>query len=508
MSMDDFEYQQLQNRLNRVESSLTRLLNHLPGLAYRCSIKGNYEYRMIFVSQGCEKILEIPKEEALRVPTNLIESMTIEEDLSRMRNVIHGAIQAKQSYEVYYRIRLPCDKIKWVWDQGEGVYDKQGKCIFIEGIMMDVTAQKMTEQMLESENRQLRSSVPNFGGLGPVIGKSASMQNVYDLMLKAAKSDTNVILYGETGVGKDLVAKTIHDLSEVKGRYIPVNCAAIPDQLLESEFFGHVKGAFSGATANRAGYLAAADGGTLFLDEIAELPLNLQVKLLRALETRTYTPVGSNQSRTSNFRLISATNRDLKTMVEQKTMRADFFYRVHVLVIPVPALRERKGDIPLLVSTYAKTRGAKKAMPPQLMARLEAYSWPGNVRELQNTLDRYWVFGELGLDNLATTPPVPDRNDALTDFDLAPPTILFTETTTDNALPPFLATTTLSEPPSQPAYPSEIPAVLADARENSEKQQILNVLQQCGWKKGQTAAALGVTTRTLQRKLKKYNIGK
>lgn len=490
--MENDAYQILQQRLDEVEASHARLLNHLPGMAYRCVVERSYEYRMIFASRGSERILNLTVEEVLRNPTNTVERMTHEEDLSNMRKVIHDAISDQRSYEVFYRIRLPSDEVRWIWDQGEGIFDKEGNCILLEGIMMDVTAQKSKEMELKRENTYLRTSVSDTGGLSRIVGTSAPMQKVYDLIMKAAKTDSSVILYGETGVGKDLAAKTIHDMSGVKGRYIPVNCAAIPDQLLESEFFGHVKGAFSGATTNRPGYLAAADGGTLFLDEIAELPLNLQVKLLRALESKTYTPVGSNEVRPSNFRLISATNRNLSLLVKEKNMRADFFYRIHVLAIVLPPLRERRDDIPLLVASYAKRKDVPKSVPGQVMQKLMGHCWPGNVRELHNTLENYWAIGELVLTSDTACPDI---------FDFAPLDAAAGHSAVGHPEP--------GQAPTQSRLfaPELHAASLADTKDEVEKQRILVALQHNGWKKGLTASTLGITMRTLQRKLKKYGIG-
>lgn len=493
-------YKILQKRLDEMEASHTRLLNHLPGMAYRCVVERNYEYRMVFASRGCEKVLDMTVDEVLRDPTNTVELMAYEEDLANMRNAIHEAILRRDSYEIFYRVRLPSDETRWIWDQGEGVFDTDGNCIFLEGIMMDVTVHKSREIELKRENRFLRTSVTSTGGLSGIVGNSPAMQKMYGLIMKAAKTDASVILYGETGVGKDLAAKTIHDMSGVKGRYIPVNCAAIPEQLLESEFFGHVKGAFSGASANRPGYLAVADGGTLFLDEIAELPLNLQVKLLRALESKTYTPVGSNEVRTSNFRLISATNRNLSALVKEKAMRADFFYRIHVLPIVLPPLRERREDIPLLVDNFARRKGITKPLPQQVMRKLVEHCWPGNVRELHNALENYWAIGELVL---ASDTPCPDI------FDFAPldgqmakkaPASGFDNDASKDTHDP-------SDEQLRVLTPTLTGVSLADTKDEVEKQRILLALKQNGWKKGHTADMLGVTMRTLQRKLKKYGIG-
>ena len=445
------------------------MLNHLPGTAYRCKVGRDFQFRLVFLSKGAEVLFGMTPEDMLQAQTNVVESLMNEEDKEMARTTMRAATLEKKPYEIYYRIVLATGEEKWVWDQGEGVFDNSGQCRFIEGIIMDVTEQKNKEWHLWQENELLRSSIKNSYGLGSMIGKSDSIQHCYRLLLRAADNDNNVVLYGETGVGKDLAARTIHEISGVKGRFVPVNCAAIPEQLLESEFFGHVKGAFSGAVSNHAGHLAAANGGTLFLDEVGELPKSLQSKLLRSIESKSYTPVGSSDIRHSSFRLISATNCDLQELVQRGEMRADFYYRIHVLSITLPPLRERAGDIPLLVDSYAKERNIEKRLPSALLLAMEQYDWPGNVRELQNTLDRYWAFGdmEIGLKNYASELV----------FIPAP----------ENAESPAVAT-------------------LSASREEMEKQRIKSVLHQHDWKKGKTAAALGVTPRTLQRKLKRYNI--
>ncbi len=478
--MSNTALEQMQTRLTAIEESFSRLLNHLPGMAYRCKVSDDYNYALIFVSKGSETLLGIKPDDIVHSTTNVIERMMVDEnDLALSRSVIHDNIVARKPYEIFYRAALASGEVKWIWDQGEGVFDEAGNCTFLEGIMMDVTEQKTKELLLWEENMKLRSSIKNSYGLGQIVGKSEAMQDVYALMVKAAQSDTNVIFYGETGVGKDLAARTVHELNGAKGRYVPVNCAAIPEQLLESEFFGHVKGAFSGASSNHAGYLAAAHEGTLFLDEIAELPLKLQVKLLRAIESKTYTPVGSAEVKRSNFRLISATNQDLTEMVRQRAMRADFFYRIHVLAINLPPLRARHGDLPLLIDAYAKERGITEPVPASVRLAMERYSWPGNVRELQNSLDRFWAFGDTGLDfgkvgSMYACSPLE-----------GPPPVL------------SIAGSTGSD---------QSDSSLCLTRGEAEKIHIRTMLDQCCWRKDETAAALGITLRTLQRKIKKYEL--
>jgi transcriptional regulator with PAS, ATPase and Fis domain len=470
----DFLLREMQHRVRQAEGSLARLLNHLPGVAYRCRVAPGFDYMLEFISKGCEAVFRMSPQAMLETRSNIIEQMMSAEDLAYVRKTMQDSLLVRTPYEMYYRVAVPATgEILWIWDQGEGVFDDSGECHAIEGIMMDVTGQKNREHALQEENRQLRSSIKNSYGLGDIVGKSEAMQRCYRLLLRAAKSDTNIVLYGETGVGKDLAARTIHELSGVKGRFVPINCAAIPGELLESEFFGHVKGAFSGAVNSHAGYLAAAWKGTLFLDEVGELPLKLQSKLLRALESKTYTPVGSSEVRQADFRLISATNRNLLDLVREREMRQDFYYRIHVLSVHIPPLRDRQGDIALLVDAYAREREAPRLLPPEVMLAMEQYSWPGNVRELQNILDRYWAMGELSPD-LALAPAIREKS---------------TGPLSETALPDSLAGRSCS---------------LEAARAEEEKRRILAALEQCGGKKGKSAEALGVTMRTLQRKLKKY----
>lgn len=456
-----------------LEESYVRLLSHVPGLVYRCRVTGfnttmseRVEYVLDFASRGSYDLIGVPAEDLVRNHTNTIERLTHPDDLARMRQEIYDSIVARQPYQVMYRVSLPSGRLKWIWDQGEGVFDTDGLPLYLEGLMMDISEQKFQELELMEENRQLKSSVNSLYGLGRIVGKSEAMRNVYRLILKAAETDTNVIIYGETGSGKDLVAKAIHEYSARKGSYVPVNCGAIPEQLLESEFFGHVKGAFSGAHANKEGYISAANNGTLFLDEIGELPIHLQVKLLRAIENKMYTPVGGNSPKTSSFRLIAATNQDLSRMVSEKKMRSDFYYRVHVLSITLPPLRERIGDIPLLVEDYMDRKGVKCSLPLQVRLAMEHYDWPGNVRELYNFLDRYTAFGDAALASLGDA----GKTDLLL-----------------------------------PAIPHE-GLTLENATLQLEERMIRQALERCHWRRGDAAESLGLNLRTFQRKMKRLGM--
>jgi len=230
---------------------------------------------------------------------------------------------------------------------------------------------------------------------GVVHAPSSPIVEIIRTCRRIAPSDATVLLTGETGTGKEVFARLLHASSGRTNRqFVPVNCGAIPETLLESELFGFVRGAFTGAISARRGRVALAEGGTLFLDEIGELPLSLQVKLLRLLQERTYEPVGSSESVTANFRLIAATNRDLESEVKAGKFRRDLYYRLHVCPVSLPSLRERPEDVSVLFNHFWRSRGEQRPIAPEVMRCLEGYSWPGNVRELENLVERISVCSE------------------------------------------------------------------------------------------------------------------
>ncbi len=231
--------------------------------------------------------------------------------------------------------------------------------------------------------------------LSIVHGPNSPLSDMLRSCQRIAQSDATVLISGETGTGKEVVARVIHERSGRASRaLVPVNCGAIPEALLESELFGHVKGAFTGAIASRRGRIAAAEGGTLFLDEIGELPLSLQVKLLRVLQERSYEPVGSAEPIPADFRLIAATNKDLAAEVAAGRFRRDLYYRLLVCPVEVPALRQRRSDIPHLFAHFWSAQGETRPVEPAVMRVLEEHSWPGNVRELENLAERLAVVSE------------------------------------------------------------------------------------------------------------------
>jgi len=252
----------------------------------------------------------------------------------------------------------------------------------------------LEKRMIEIENRRLREEIAQKYFFCDLIGSSEVMQNVYEAIQRVAQSSSTVLIRGESGTGKELVARAIVAVGPRADKpFVSVNCAALPENLIETELFGHEKGAFTDAHEARPGRIEQADQGTLFLDEIGTLPLNLQAKFLRVLEDRAVQRIGGKTSRKIDFRLITATNDDLETLVRTGRFREDLYYRIHVIPISLPALRERPGDIPLLVEHFvriycAADRAPLKRVDPEVIDILEGYAWPGNVRELENLVQR------------------------------------------------------------------------------------------------------------------------
>jgi two-component system, NtrC family, response regulator AtoC len=252
---------------------------------------------------------------------------------------------------------------------------------------------------LKDEIVALRSELRELGRFGRLIGASKVMQSVYDQIVRVAPSIASVLIIGESGTGKEAVAQTIHELSmRRKNTFLPVNCSAISPQLIESELFGHEKGSFTGAVKERKGYFEQASGGTLFLDEITEMPIDLQAKLLRVLETGCITPVGSNASIQTDVRILAATNRIPDEAVAQGKLREDLLYRLQVFPLNLPPLRERLDDVALLAEFFIqelnRLEGQNKRLMPDAITKLHSYNWPGNVRELKNALHRAYIMAD------------------------------------------------------------------------------------------------------------------
>ena len=321
---------------------------------------------------------------------------------------------------------------------------------------------------LENEVATLRSQLDEKYGLENLTGNSEPMKKVFRLVRQAAPTEATVLIQGPSGTGKELVAHAIHSLSpRAHGPFVAVQCGALPDTLLESELFGHEKGAFTGAVARQIGRFEAADHGTIFLDEISEISPATQVKLLRVLETRTFTRLGGSEALHADIRIVAATNRNLRAYVDEGKFREDLFYRLNVVDIVLPALRDRPGDIPLLVSRFlnefsAANGGKVTGITPAAMTYLESWRWPGNVRELRNTVEKMVVLsagGRLDVDD------VPE------------------ELRSSRNSQPLGATGTLGE---------------------TEKAKILATLREAGGNRTRAAQMLGISRRTIYRKLDEY----
>jgi two-component system NtrC family response regulator len=330
---------------------------------------------------------------------------------------------------------------------------------------------------LQEENARLRAELSVDDATARLVGTSRVMRNLRDLIRRAGPSEATVLVTGESGTGKELIAEALHACSERSGNaLVKVNCAALPAPLLESELFGYTRGAFTGAVKDKPGRFQLASGGTLFLDEIGELSLDLQAKLLRAIQDRTVEALGSVRPTPVDVRIIAATNRNLRKAADEGRFREDLFFRLNVLEIEAPPLRDRPEDLPLLTSRLleklsAKNRRKIRGVGPAFLAALTAYSWPGNVRELENILERALILS---------------RSDML-DADFLPP----------------LAAAAAIPAGTEKAFPAEQPPL---PLEEAERDALLRALARCGGHREKTAAALGISRRSLQYKLKKLNL--
>jgi DNA-binding NtrC family response regulator len=354
-----------------------------------------------------------------------------------------------------------------------GCYDYLTKPINTDELIL-LIRRAIDTQKKDKEIDSLRRQLDQRFGLDQIIGQSKVMKDVFAKIQKAAPVDSTVLVLGETGTGKELVAQALHHNSpRKKGPFVAVNAAAVPATLVESELFGHVRGAFTGATDKRIGRFEQADGGTLFIDEIGDFEIGLQAKLLRVLETLTVTPVGGHEDRKVDVRVLAATRQDLRKMVAAGTFREDLYYRLNVVTINLPPLRQRTDDIPLLIEHFLKTMNAKtggtpKRVSPEVMRKLLAYRWPGNVRELSHALERMMVLADGEM--LAET-DLPDE---------------------------------IRESITGSAPVSDLPSGLT--MDELEKLAITKALDACAGNRTRAAQRLNISVRTLQRKLQQYEL--
>jgi DNA-binding NtrC family response regulator len=354
----------------------------------------------------------------------------------------------------------------------EGAYDYLAKPLILDELR-HLMGRLMERRFLRGEVDSLRSRLGEQLTVRELVGDSSEMEQVKEMVARVAATDSPVLIEGESGTGKELVAAAIHRLSARRqGPFIPVNCGAIPADLLESEFFGHVRGAFSGAVADATGLFRSANSGTIFLDEVAELSPALQVKLLRVLQEREVRPVGSAKSHAVDVRVIAATNRRLEEAIRDGSLREDLFYRLDVVRIRMPSLREHKADISALVAHFLRQLNRRfgrevEGIAPDAVSALTAYDFPGNVRELENILERAYALGAKGEIQPADLPSLSVR---------------------------------VQRSPSASGS-TELPT-LAQA----ERELILRALELHGDDKEQAARALGVSPRTIYRRLKEYGL--
>jgi two-component system response regulator PilR (NtrC family) len=364
---------------------------------------------------------------------------------------------------------------------------KAGAFDFVSKPVDLAVLRRLVQSALRLHEERKAEPAAATGGGSPLIGDSAAMDAVRATIAKVARSQAPVYISGESGVGKEVVARMVHETGpRAAGPFVPVNCGAIPGELMESEFFGHKKGSFTGATADKDGLFQAANGGTLFLDEVADLPMHMQVKLLRVIQEKAVRPIGARQEVPVDVRILSATHKNLARLVEQGAFRQDLFYRINVIEVRVPPLRERRTDIPQLAARFLDRIAAdfgvdRPTLSARAMAALDVHDFPGNVRELENVLERAVALCEKGVIEVE-------------DLRLMP-------RSAGNGIPPA------SPSAAPPADPSTLTGSgLVDYVENLEREAIVKALQETRYNKTAAAKKLGITFRALRYKLKKLGI--
>ncbi|MEZ5524868.1 MAG: sigma-54 dependent transcriptional regulator [Pseudomonadales bacterium] len=362
---------------------------------------------------------------------------------------------------------------------------KQGAFDFVSKPVELPRLRDMVQQALKLKQTQADCSKDDC----ELLGQSSAMKRLRSQVNKVARSQAPVYISGESGSGKELVARLIHQSSpRCDAPFIPVNCGAIPSELMESEFFGHKKGSFTGAVSDKTGLFESARGGTLFLDEVADLPLHMQVKLLRAIQEKAVRPVGSQKEEPTDVRILSATHKNLAQEVEKGNFRQDMFYRINVIEIHVPSLRERQEDIALLADFFLEKLAQTNKTPvprlsPQALTNLQNYPFPGNVRELENTLERAYTLSENNLIDIDDLQLRPTENGTATD------------TRVTEQIPESTDSATSTDNGSLDNYLEEI-----------EKQAILKALEETRWNRTAAAEKLGISFRQIRHRLKKFGI--
>ncbi len=394
-SMDVTERKAAEGKIRQQEAELRQILDFAPQLI---AVFGpNWE--RLFINRVALDYLGVSLDDWMEKKSGSSEDAH-PDDAQRLEASMRHALSNQQAFEIEIRLRDASGGFRWFLTRFSPVHDGQGRIIRWYCAATDIHERKSAEERLQHENVALREEVDKASMFEEIVGTSPVLKRVLLRISKVAPSDSTVLITGETGTGKELVARAIHRRSDRASRaFVSVNCAAIPRELIASELFGHEKGAFTGAMQQRIGRFELANGGTLFLDEVGELPAETQIALLRVLQEHEFERVGGTRSIHVNVRVIAATNRDLQAAIGEGSFRSDLFYRLHVFPIPIPPLRERKDDIPLLVE-YFIDRYARKSgkhitrVEKRTLEVLQSYPWPGNIRELQNVIERSVIVCE------------------------------------------------------------------------------------------------------------------
>jgi PAS domain S-box-containing protein len=442
------------------------------------------ETRFVSCNRAAMDLLGLKPEE---VVGTVGRSLLAPTDLAHQRvdDAFRDLKQGKAHGQIEFELRRK-DNGAPVWVQFWSKPDPDGK--FTRTMIIDITARVLAEQeqaRLQQQNRYLQEEIQSEYNFEEIVGASPSLRAALASARQVAPTDATVLILGETGTGKELMARAVHAISRRRGKpLIKLNCAAIPTGLIESELFGHEKGAFTGALEKRIGRFALADGGTIFLDEIGDIPPEVQVRLLRVLQEQEFEPVGSSKTMKVDVRVIAATNRDLARAVADGTFRSDLYYRLNVFPLTVPALRERRDDVPMLAQHFLTKYAARvgkslHGIAPDTLARLKDYGWPGNIRELENVIERAVI--------------------------LSPGPVLEVD-------PQILPASPVVAPPAAPA-PAAAPVPAADDEgltlDESQRRHIRRVLEECRWViEGANGAAkvLDMHPNTLRSRMKKLGI--
>jgi formate hydrogenlyase transcriptional activator len=477
-------------QLHRAEAQYRALVEQIPAVTFMAPLDGSTSE--LYVSPQIEELLGFSAQEWLEDPFLWYRQLH-PEDQVRWTESFASTCFSGERFRAEFRFLARDGRVVWVHGEAKLVMDEKGVPSFLHGVAFDITERKRAEEatltaydeirrltdQLRADNVYLQEEIKLKCNFGEIVGQTPAIQRVLHQVEQVAGTSSTVLLEGETGTGKELLARAIHSGSPRRARpMLTLNGAALPSTLIESELFGHEKGAYTGALTRQIGRFEQADGSTLFLDEIGELPLEAQVKLLRVLQYGQFERLGSTRTLSASVRIIAASNRDLETLVKEGRFREDLYYRLNVFPIRLPALRERVEDIPLLawsfVREFGRTMGRKiDSIPRETMEMLKRYNWPGNIRELRNVIERAMIVTQGPLLQVEL-PSV---------FGAAS----FTQSISPDARPP-VSGMTLDE---------------------SQRCQILTVLERTGWRvsgKNGAAAILGLKPTTLESRMAKLGI--